>query len=147
MKPFRQQVVSQIHARGGRMTAQRQLILTALEDLDGHPTVEEIFTYVQKQDPTINLSTVYRTLKWLEDQGLINAQWFDEKRHKHRFDSVDAQDHYHFCCRECQRIIEFPEPLVAQIKSAFERQSGAKVMNASLVLTGICPDCLSNHQS
>ena len=60
-----------LRAQGGRMTAQRRLLLSLLESLREHPTAEELFLLAIKQDPTLNLSTVYRTLRWLEGESLV----------------------------------------------------------------------------
>jgi len=137
--------IHQLRARGGRMTAQRQLILDILEELEGHPTAEDIYRTVRENDPTIHISTVYRTLHWLEEQGLVNPRLFQEDRRQLRFDQAGCLDHHHFRCLVCNEIVEFAEPLVDQIKLSFEMESGAQVSNASLVLYGECSHCRDQH--
>jgi len=140
-----QLAIHHLHARGGRMTTQRQVILDALENLEGHPTAEDIYLAVRGSDPTVHISTVYRTLTWLGEQGLVNPRWFQEDRRQQRFDQAGCLDHHHFRCLVCNEIIEFAEPLVDQIKLTFEMESGAQVSNASLVLYGECPHCRDQH--
>jgi Fe2+ or Zn2+ uptake regulation protein len=137
--------IQQIHARGGRMTAQRQLILDTLEKLEGHPTAEDIYLAVKGIDPSVHISTVYRTLNWLEEHGLVNPRWFQENRRQQRFDHAGSLDHHHFRCVICNQIIEFEEPLVDRIKSTFEMESGAQVNSAGLILYGVCSLCRSPH--
>ncbi len=63
-----------LRANGGRMTAQRRLILETLDELGGHPTAEQVYNAVRQRVPTINPSTVYRTLSWLAEAGLVRPR-------------------------------------------------------------------------
>jgi Fe2+ or Zn2+ uptake regulation protein len=127
------------------MTTQRQLILDVLDSFEGHPTVEDIYLAAQSIESSIHLSTVYRTLNWLEEQGLVKPRWFQEDRRQQRSDPADSHDHHHFRCLSCGEIVEFTEPLVDRIKDTFEIESGAWVSHASLVLYGECPHCRNRN--
>jgi Fe2+ or Zn2+ uptake regulation protein len=128
---------------GGRMTAQRKLILKALAESSGHPTAEEVYQLVRAKNPAINLSTVYRTLRWLEQEGLVHSRMFAGEPRLERFDPVEepGPDHFHFRCRACNRIIEFDAPQLEQVRQAFLDQHGGQVDSASLVFYGLCADC------
>lgn len=148
--PLTDQVTETLRAQGGRMTAQRRLILELLQSNDSHPTAEDLFALARQTDPSLNLSTVYRTLNWLEERGFVSPRRFDDNHtHKH-FDPVqpEAEPLYHFHCRRCDRVVEFAapqvEPLVEQIKSEIARQYGLQVEDAALVLSGLCSDCAAN---
>jgi Fe2+ or Zn2+ uptake regulation protein len=138
-----EQVVEKLKAEGGRMTAQRRLILDVLESYPDHPTAEEVYHRAQESDETLHLSTVYRTLRWLEEEGLVSPRYFEDERRQERFDTTcDAnQDHYHFRCRVCNQIMEFSEPAIEQLKLAYEAEFGGKVESATLTLYGVCSDC------
>ena len=123
------------------MTAQRRFILEALECLGCHPTAEEIFSVVQERDPSLNLSTVYRTLRWLEQEGLVRARLFDEERRQERFDPALPTQHHHFLCTVCKTVIEFDNPQVEVLTTQFEGQTGCRVASASVTLYGLCPRC------
>jgi Fe2+ or Zn2+ uptake regulation protein len=132
-----------LRAKGGRMTAQRRLIFETLIACDDHPTAEEIFKRASRVKPELNLSTVYRTLRWLEQAGLVNTRLFEGEPRQERFDPVGERptDHYHFRCRGCNAIIEFPAPLLEAIKAQFSQEHGASVDSASLTLYGLCAAC------
>lgn len=132
-----------LRASGGRMTAQRRLIFETLIACDDHPTAEEIFARASRIQPELNLSTVYRTLRWLEQAGLVNARLFEGEPRMERFDPVGESpaEHHHFRCRACGAIIEFPAPLLEEIKAEFSREHGAIVESASLTLYGLCAAC------
>lgn len=145
------QVTRHLRAEGGRMTSQRKNVLTALQELSGHPTAEEIYVYARQQDTSLNLSTVYRTLHWLESIGLVNPCWFGEESHAERFDtqtsSGPATRHHHFVCRACGMVNEFSDPQTGSVIQAFHEQFGGRVDEADLTLYGLCPNCLSATES
>ena len=138
-----QNATQQIHENGGRMTSQRRLILETLLRCDDHPTAEEIHGRARLENPGLNLSTVYRTMRWLEQVGLVNGRVFEDERRQERFDPVedDGKDHYHFRCRKCNQIIEFSAPLLETVKNEFSAQYQAKIENMTLVMYGVCKDC------
>jgi Fe2+ or Zn2+ uptake regulation protein len=123
------------------MTGQRRSVLQALQQYPGHPTAEELYRAALKDDPSIHLSTVYRTLRWLQGEGLVNSRVFDEDRRQERFDAVLPSTHHHFLCNRCKAVIEFADPHLAELSTSFADQHGVLVESASLVLYGLCPDC------
>lgn len=135
-----------LSARGGRMTAQRRLILDALEGLCDHPTAEELYETIKDRDPTLNLSTVYRTLRWLEQDGLVVGRRFRQDRGQQRFDTAIATEHSHFVCSACRQVIEFNSPLTDLMKVQFEEKHSAQIDMASVVLYGLCEDCIKANR-
>ena len=57
-----------------RNTIQRQLVLSAVRQLQNHPTADEVYQEVQKNCPTISRATVYRNLKLLAEEGEIRLR-------------------------------------------------------------------------
>jgi Fe2+ or Zn2+ uptake regulation protein len=136
-----QEVQDRLRIQGGRMTAQRRLLLSILETLGEHPTAEELFLLARQQDQSLNLSTVYRTLRWLESESLVSARVFAEERRQERFDPALPSEHHHFMCTNCRNVIEFDTEQFDSIKLQFQAQSGADVQTGSIVLYGLCSDC------
>lgn len=136
-----QEAQERLHAQGGRMTTQRHLLLTILETLGKHPTAEELFLLARQQDLDLNLSTVYRTMRWLEAENLVSTRVFAEERRPERFDPALPSEHHHFMCTRCRNVIEFDTDWLNEIKSEFRDQSGASVSSGSIVLYGLCLDC------
>jgi len=137
-----EQARERLYAQGGRMTAQRRLVIELLDGLAEHPTAEELYEQARRRDPKIHLSTVYRTLRWLQQEGLISSRWFAESERQERFEPNRPQDHFHFVCLDCGRRIEFFEsPLTNEIITQFEGRFQAQVDSASLTLYGLCDSC------
>lgn len=130
-----------LQTQGGRMTEQRRIIFETLESLDTHPSAEELHGIVQQQNPEIHLSTVYRTLRWLEKEGLISSRWFEEERRQERFDPALPSEHYHFVCSNCKKVIEFDSTQIDAMVVKFEMDFGAQIEGISLVLHGLCAVC------
>ena len=130
-----------LHDQGMRMTSQRRLILDTLSKMESHPTAEEVYTVVRQQDSSLHLSTVYRTLRWLETEGLIQSRQFGAGLRQERFDPILDGEHYHFYCQSCHQVIEFNTLLVNAIKAQFELHSGAEVDYGTVILYGRCAEC------
>jgi Fe2+ or Zn2+ uptake regulation protein len=135
------QASERLRSQGGRMTSQRRLLLSILDSLGEHPTAEELMLIAREQDPDLNLSTVYRTLRWLEAENLVSARLFAEERRQERFDAALPSEHHHFMCTRCKNVIEFDTDLLGDIKAQFQKSSGASVSTGSIVLYGLCPSC------
>lgn len=133
--------LQRLREQGGRLTSQRLLLFNILDSLSEHPTAEELLTIAQEQDPDLNLSTVYRTLRWLEAENLVSARLFNEDRRQERFDPVLPSEHHHFMCTSCRSVIEFNSSLFESIKSTFQELNGARVTTGSIVLYGLCAAC------
>src|SRR5947209_1307533 len=102
---------STLHARGLRMTPQRQLVLDAVRELR-HATPEQVCHQVQELAPTVNIPTVYRSLELLEELGLV--------RHTHLGHgapvySAQAHEHVHLACHRCGRTTEVDTELLAPV--------------------------------
>src|SRR5271157_3939894 len=133
------QAAGWLRENGGRMTTQRRIILDVLNDLGGHPTAEQIYSAARRHDASINPSTVYRTLGWLEQAGLVSALRLGPDRRsgaKEQFDPAEPAEHYHFVCTSCGAVIEFDSHCIEQAKEEFARARGAAIERASLLLYG-----------
>ncbi len=141
-----QETKLRIQTQGKRMTEQRRLILETLKSVQGHPTAEELHQLVRRRAPGLHLSTVYRTMRWLEEEGMVNSLWIEEDRRQERFDTSFTTDHHHFVCTSCKQVVEFDSQELARIQAQYEQEQGVKVENASLVFYGLCRHCLLEGQ-
>lgn len=145
MSDIVQEAIDRLHSKGGRITSQRRLILETLDGMSGygHPTAEELHHIVKQEDENIHLSTVYRTLRWLQNEGIVASRLFDEETRQERFDPALPTEHHHFVCTNCNQVTEFNDPFIEDVKIHFEARTGAQVDSAAIVLYGVCKQCLS----
>ena len=121
-----------------RNTRQRRVILEAVRELGCHPTAEQVFDRVRKELPGTSMSTVYRNLGILADQGLIRAlQGTGRETH---YDHNNRK-HCHITCSECGRICDVDANLLDKYMPSPEDLSGFRLQEVCINLVGICPEC------
>ena len=127
---------------GGRRTASRQAIVEAVLGANGHVTAEEIAGKVQKRFPSVNLSTVYRTLEALEGLGVVDHVHLGHGRAVyHRADEA----HQHLFCESCEVVEELPVSKLAPLLGALERDYGFEVDRRHFAIVGRCRSCRSSQ--
>ena len=73
-------LMEKCHKKGIRMTSQRQVIVSVIGDSEDHPDVDELYRRAVDEDSTISIATVYRTVKLLEEAGVIERLEFGDGR-------------------------------------------------------------------
>ena len=127
-----------LRARGLRVTPQRRLVVDAVTSL-GHSTPEQICERVQQELPSVNLSTVYRTLELLEDLGVVS--------HTHlghgapTYHPASHADHLHLVCRRCGGVEEADLRHAGALARAVAGEHGFVTDLGHLSLHGVCGDC------
>ncbi|MCC7207868.1 MAG: transcriptional repressor [Anaerolineae bacterium] len=96
-----------LHEMGFRVTAQRRTVLEVIAASPGHLTAEQVYERARKVNPHISLATVYRTLNVLTEAGLIKQRHISPDHARSHFETAEAQDHFHFRCLNCGRVVEF----------------------------------------
>ncbi|WP_102830094.1 Fur family transcriptional regulator [Bartonella bovis] len=123
-----------LQAAGLRITRQRRVILDILTDTDDHPNAFEIFQYANKIDSSISLSTVYRTMKTLEENGTIHRHAFSGG--PSRFEQANGQHHDHLIDVETGRIIEFQSDIIEKLQKEIAHSLGYDIIHHRLELYG-----------
>ena len=137
--PNAAEVRDHLRRRGLRWTPQRRLILEVLDQTAGHVTGAELIERCRSLDPETTPSTVYRTLRVLEELGLV--------RHAHGADGREefhvrpGGDHGHLYCGTCGTTWEIDAAEAAATVSSFRRRRGFEVDLTHLTVVGICADC------
>ena len=123
---------------GDKVTHQRTEIYRELAKTQEHPDAETIYTRVRKRIPSISLDTVYRTLRLLEDEGLISRVGSISERT--RFDA-NTDRHHHFVCTECGFIGDVYNEEWNTLKSPKDVTLMGKVDSIHVELRGLCNTC------
>jgi Fur family peroxide stress response transcriptional regulator len=124
---------------GGRaLTPQRRAVLQAVAESDEHPTAGEIFEAARRRLPSISFATVYNSLKYLKESGLVREINFGKG--SSRYDRVTAR-HDHAVCSRCGRLVDFDLPETTGLVRAAARRSRFKPESVHLTLVGVCPGC------
>ena len=91
--------------QGLKMTGQRRVIARVLSESDDHPDVEELYRRAVALDPHISIATVYRTVRLLEERGILERRDFGGGRA--RYEPTEHGRHYHLIDVDTGRVIEF----------------------------------------
>ena len=121
--------------KGMRMTDQRRVIARILQDSDDHPDVEELYRRSSKVDPRISISTVYRTVKLFEDEGIIERHDFRDGRS--RYETVPEEHHDHMIDLKTGDVIEFRSAEIEALQERIAREHGFRLVGHRLEIYGI----------
>ncbi len=121
--------------RGLRMTGQRRTIARVLAAAADHPDVVEVFRRANLIDSRISLSTVYRTLKLFEDQGILERHEFGAGRR--RYEEATPEHHDHLIDLETGRVIEFRNEEIEKLQERVARELGFELVGHRLELHGV----------
>ena len=122
-----------------KKTKQRQTILNVFLGLDGHVSLEQLLTSVQKEMPGLGMATVYRTMKLLVEAGIAHERRFEDSLTC--YERADAEHHDHLICTACNKIIEFEDPEIEERQEAVAAKYGFRISNHRLELYGLCAEC------
>src|SRR5918998_2780872 len=129
-----------IQKAGLKRTAQRDLILDVFLRTEKHLSSEDLYRLVQKEDPSIGQTTVYRTLKLLSEAGLAREVRFGDGR-THYEHNYKHQHHDHMICTVCGRIIEFFSAELEAIQDQMAAKHNFEITQHLLRIIGRCADC------
>src|SRR5690349_10655692 len=108
------------------LTKQRTAVLQVIQASDKHMTANEVFADARRLLPGISFATVYNSLRYLKETGLIAEVLFCAD--VTRYDRMVAR-HDHALCSQCGKLVDLklaiPPALLKKAAelSQFEAQS------------------------
>jgi len=133
------EILEKLSEQGYRLTPQRMMILSAIENGDGHISADEIYAQVAAKYPQVNISTVYRTLELLKRLELVTDTDFGDGRL--RYHPADKGHHHHLVCTECGAVIDLDESVLSSVKDVLLREYGFLADLRHLAIFGRCANC------
>ena len=120
------------------LTKQREVVLQVIRDEKEHLTANEVFDKAKQLLPGISFATVYNSLRYLKEAGLIGEISFGNGAS--RFDSKLTR-HDHAICTKCGKLVDMEIDLPEEIMNFAAESSQFQPQSFELTLRGICPDC------
>ena len=139
---MREQAIERLKSLGIRPSEQRIVILEYLLGHRTHPTVETIYSELSPKMPTLSKTTVYNTLKLLEENNAILELTID--KHNSHFDGY-VDPHSHFMCKNCGKIID-----VEQQENTFKdehSEAGFVIQETEIYYRGLCAECINKNNN
>ncbi|MDX2030044.1 MAG: Fur family transcriptional regulator [Blastocatellia bacterium] len=132
-----QSVEMMVQSYGLKMTPQRRAIVEYLESAHHHPTAEDVMGAVNRLFPMTSRATVYNTLNWLREAGLVAEV---HEGGQVRFDP-NTSHHHHFICRRCNQVRDIEENTLGTIQVHRHLPGGLLVEDFEVTLRGLCDLC------
>lgn len=132
-------IADRLAQAGHRLTPQRVMIVSALENSSDHISAEEIYAQVAAKFPNVNISTVYRTLELLERLGLVTET--DLGGGRVRYHPADKGHHHHLICEQCGAVVDLDESVLLPLKDALLRQCNFVADLKHIGIFGRCVKC------
>ena len=128
-------ILARCENKGLRLTGQRRIIASVLEDSDDHPDVEDLYERASAQDDGISLATVYRTVKLFEEAGILDRVEFGDGRA--RYEDAERDHHDHLIDLTTGQVIEFVDPDIEALQEKIAAKLGFKLKGHRLELYGV----------
>jgi Fur family ferric uptake transcriptional regulator len=120
--------------KGVRLTDQRKVIAEVMSASNDHPDVDELHKRVNKIDKKISIATVYRTVKLLDESGIVEKH--DFKGGKARYEESPEEHHDHLIDINSGEIIEFVDKEIEILQNKVAEKLGYKLVDHKLELYG-----------
>jgi Fur family ferric uptake transcriptional regulator len=142
--PARAAAISgRLKARGLKHSTVRDVVVEEFLRAGTHVTIEQLLDRVRARVPATGYSTVYRTLRLLEEQGFATARDFGGAHTL--FEPADVHHHDHLVCVRCGAVREFEDPSIEKLQERAARRVGFRITSHRLELYGVCAACASQR--
>ena len=121
--------------KGVKLTDQRRIIAKIMSESEDHPDVDELYKRASKIDSKISIATVYRTVKLLEESGILAKHEF--KGGKARYEELNESHHDHLIDIKTGEIIEFVDDEIEKLQKKVAKKYGYELVDHKLELYGI----------
>ena len=125
-----------------RITRQRTAIERAISGAGRPLSPEEILERASADVPRLGLSTVYRTIRKLDEEGLIAQVNLPGQPPRYETSQAAESHHHHFRCESCDRVFDVhgcPGGFKAMLPAGFV------LKGHSITLRGLCDRCAGEH--
>ena len=129
---------TKLRERGYRMTPQRLAILRILQEAGGHLSPLEVYQRARAAIPGLTEATVYRTLIFLSEQGLLLAAHVGNGQLVYE---MAERAHHHLICRKCGETREVDHALLEALYQEFQASTGYRIDKIHVTFFGLCPGC------
>lgn len=134
-----------LRRQGHRLTPQRLMVLDVIKSSRRHLTAEEIHCAVVAQHPYVNIATIYRTVQWLQEVGLVAPIVVGGAPIQYEY--IRGTAHHHLICQECGGQHEIGDDVLDTLKSLLLERYGFEAHLQHLGLPGRCAHCRDDERS
>ncbi|RTL62296.1 MAG: transcriptional repressor [Pseudonocardiaceae bacterium] len=123
-----------------RATRQRAAVSALLDELDDFRSAQEIHEALRRSGEGIGLTTVYRTLQTLADNGEVDVLRMGAGEAVYRRCGT-GEHHHHLVCRVCGTAVEIDGPDVERWAEKLAAEHGFTEVSHTVEIFGVCRSC------
>lgn len=115
-----------------------------IKHADRTVTVGDIMANLQEKSLDINISTVYRYLGKLTEEGTVNkyaADKGDMAVYQYAGTAHRCDGHLHMQCTECGRVIHLDCGFMDEFAEHIREHHGFEILCRGSILYGVCKEC------
>ena len=120
------------------LTKQRHAVLQVIRESEQHLTANEVFEDARRRLPGISFATVYNSLHYLKNEGLIGEVRFGNDAT--RYDRTLTR-HDHAICDKCGKLVDLNLHIPSSLVKKAAELSHFAAGSIELTLHGLCPAC------
>ncbi len=138
-----------LHDAGFRVTNPRETVIAVLRRTEKHLSAEDIYVSALKENPSIGLTTVYRTLDLLHQIGVVQKFEFGDGKARYELihNPQKKEHHHHLVCMHCKTIIDYTNfmkeelELMNKTEKQLSKKHNFKILHHTISFYGICEKC------
>lgn len=123
---------------GIAMTHQRQVLYEVMQQMEGHPSPEDIYERVKEKIPAISLATVYKNIHLFVASGVLREL---SLHHGSVRLEMNGEDHHHAVCWKCKSVSDLDEKSLGLLQKRKKLPGGFLVERYSVDVIGLCAKC------
>lgn len=133
-------IIERLIEKDIRPSHYRIRILQYLHEDTNHPTVDQIYTALKDELPTLSKTTIYNTLSLFKKSDLLTRFTYDDNEAQY---DLRTNEHGHFKCEECEKLYDFEFKFGDCVNNEL---NGFIINSKDVYFKGICKECLKNSK-
>ena len=120
-------------------TKQKETIIEAIKKKNKSFMVKDLYDTLNGK---VGLTTIYRLLQKLEDEGLITKEVGKDNKTKYEYlEKCEEENHFYLKCDKCGTLTHVDCDCINELSSHISKEHNFKLNKENIIIKGICSKC------